>query len=63
MKGWLVRRNFMMLKQAAITIQRSWREYNFKKNGSKNMFNETYKFYFEKVKNQNSGIQSYLYKA
>jgi hypothetical protein len=27
------------------------------------MFKETYKFYFEKVKSQNIGIQSYLYKS
>jgi len=25
MKGWLVRKNFLMLKQAATTIQRAWR--------------------------------------
>ena len=25
MKGWLVRKNFLMLKNAAITIQRGWR--------------------------------------
>lgn len=46
MKGYLVRKNYLILKQSAISIQRAWREYYFKKNGSKNMFNETYKFYF-----------------
>ncbi len=27
------------------------------------MFKETYKYYFEKMANQNSSIQSYLYKC
>lgn len=62
MRGWLVRKKYKILKNAAITIQRGWREYIFKKKGSNEMFKETYKFYFEKVKNQNAGIQSYLYK-
>lgn len=62
MRGWLVRRNYLKLKRSAVIIQRGWREYIFKKRGSNDMFKETYKYYFEKVANQNSSIQSYLYK-
>ncbi len=63
MRGWLVRRNYLRLMRSAVTIQRGWRDYIFKKRGSNDMFKETYKYYFEKIVNQNNSITSYLYKS
>lgn len=40
-----MRKRFLKLRRAAITIQRAWRTYYFKKKGAKSMFDQSYEFH------------------
>ena len=62
-RTWITRRRFVKLRKATILIQRAWRTYYFKKKGAKALFSQTYKFYEDKVENQNKTLTQFLYNS